>query len=446
MFTSLAAQFLVLSAHSIPVPIASPVPRPWQESDTALEARARAIFGQVVEKPTVEKEWFMPAFLEVVSASRMRSILRRTFKKSGVIIDFQRIDAPEAFSGRFRASGEEGYEFTLNLGVDPQAPYAIRLLFISALTLSDYTQVEKKLVDLPGEVSFGVYGLGEESLSRVYTLNPEARLGVGSAFKLYVLGALAQEISEGKRAWEDSIRLREEYKSLPSGFLQAWPAEAPITLHTLAALMISQSDNTATDHLLFTLGRKRVESQLFEMGNRHVLQNSPFLSTAELFRLKASDSGTRARAYLELSVEDRYAYLRDEIAPVPVSSVDMSTLLMPNFIDTIEWFASTDDLARTFNWLRRAIVAGDETTAGILSINSGAVLPPGMFRYIAFKGGSEGGVLNLSYLVQTHDERWWVIVANWNNSQAPVTTNTLLEICTSALTICAKEAELALPR
>ena len=136
----------------------------------------------------------MPAFLEVVSASRMRSILRRTFKKSGVIIDFQRIDAPEAFSGRFRASGEEGYEFTLNLGVDPQAPHAIRLLFISALTLSDYTQVEKKLVDLPGEVSF--WGLRPRRREPEPRLHAQPRSKIGCRISVQALrsrGARARD-------------------------------------------------------------------------------------------------------------------------------------------------------------------------------------------------------------------------------------------------------------
>lgn len=44
-------------------------------------------------------------------------------------------------------------------------------------------------------------------------------------------------------------------KSLPGGILQNWPKGAPLTLHTLAGLMISQSDNTAADTLLEILGR-----------------------------------------------------------------------------------------------------------------------------------------------------------------------------------------------
>src|SRR6185436_600599 len=92
-------------------------------------------------------------------------------------------------------------------------------------------------------------------------------LAIGSAFKLYVLGALARDVAEGKRHFDDTLRLEQRWMSMPSGKLQKWPVGTPLTLASAAALMISESDNTATDHLLFTLGRERVEAMLREMGN-----------------------------------------------------------------------------------------------------------------------------------------------------------------------------------
>ena len=71
---------------------------------------------------------------------------------------------------------------------------------------------------------------------------------------------LREEVEAGRRAWDEVVRLEEAWKSLPSGLLQGWPEGSPLTLHTLAALMISLSDNTATDALIALLGRERLEA------------------------------------------------------------------------------------------------------------------------------------------------------------------------------------------
>ena len=83
---------------------------------------------------------------------------------------------------------------------------------------------------------------------------------VGSAFKLAVLAALKDQVAAGALAWDDVATLEAGHISLPSGILQAWPVGSPLTIHTLASLMISVSDNTATDALIALLGRDLIES------------------------------------------------------------------------------------------------------------------------------------------------------------------------------------------
>ncbi|MFL9455456.1 serine hydrolase [Tolypothrix bouteillei VB521301_2] len=48
-------------------------------------------------------------------------------------------------------------------------------------------------------------------------------------------------------AWKDVVQLQPSEKSLPSGMLHTWPDGSYLTVQTLASLMISLSDNTATD-------------------------------------------------------------------------------------------------------------------------------------------------------------------------------------------------------
>lgn len=420
---------------------ALPIEAEVLEQSTPLEERLLTVLGQMVEKPQVEEEWFTEGLVAKVSPGRMRSILRRTLKDCGAPIEHLALEGNTEHSGKFRITCEGGRDFVTTLGVEASAPHRIHMIYFSTPTWSSFEAIGSELEALPGDVSFAVHELGESEPRVRFELEPDLSLGIGSAFKLYILGALGSEVAAGKRRWTDLVELRAEHRSLPTGFLQKWPEGAPLTLHSLASLMISQSGNTATDHLLFSLGRKRVEAEMEVMGNQHVARNLPFLSTAEMFRLKASDGGLRAQAYLELDVEGRRAYLRDVIASVPVEEVVVNVLLTPTYIDSIEWFASARDLSRAFDFLRRRIVAGDEMTAGILAINPGSGLPADRFRYLGFKGGSEGGVLNLSFLVQTHDERWWTVIGTWNNSEAAVSTIKLLEYCDSALELCAREAE-----
>src|SRR5205085_7243909 len=111
---------------------------------------------------------------------------------------------------------------------------------------------------LAPEASYLVTKNGEA----LYSLNPDTALAVGSAFKLGVLKALKDQIDAGTRKWSDVVELQASDISLPSGTLQIWPVGSPFTLHTLAGLMISISDNTAADMLLKLVGRDKVEAAL----------------------------------------------------------------------------------------------------------------------------------------------------------------------------------------
>ena len=71
---------------------------------------------------------------------------------------------------------------------------------------------------------------------------------------------LRRQITEGQRSWQDVIELESSYKSVPSGFLQTWPNGSLLTVASLAALAISPSDNTATDSLIYLVGREAIEA------------------------------------------------------------------------------------------------------------------------------------------------------------------------------------------
>ena len=82
------------------------------------------------------------------------------------------------------------------------------------------------------------------------------------------LDALRAEIDGKKRSWKDVVELVPEHRSLPSGILQGWPDHAPMTVYGLAGLMISISDNTATDALLTLVGCNARITASLALGGR----------------------------------------------------------------------------------------------------------------------------------------------------------------------------------
>lgn len=148
---------------------------------------------------------------------------------------------------------------------------------------------------LPGSVSFEMAKLGDGAPERLFAHQPDRPLAIGSAFKLFVLAELSRQVQSGIHRWSDVVTL--DRQSLPSGLLQDWPQGAPLTLHSLAALMISISDNSAADTLIYRLGRERIEALLPVLGVAAVERNRPFLSTYEAFALKFGADEALLAAY-----------------------------------------------------------------------------------------------------------------------------------------------------
>jgi beta-lactamase class A len=182
----------------------------------------------------------------------------------------------------------------------------------------------------------------------VLGLRGHEQFAIGSTFKLWVLDALAGEIALGRLRWDQVVRLGQ--RSVPSGMMQDWPQGAAVTVETLATLMISRSDNTATDTLIRLLGREAVARRVIATRHSAPQRMLPILTTAEVFALKSGPEADR-QAFLAVSEAGQARFLatyrRDEqlprIDPAAVASDK------PASIDTIEWFASANDIARVFD-------------------------------------------------------------------------------------------------
>ena len=251
-------------------------------------------------------------------------------------------------------------------------------------------------------------GVGEEICSVLIGAQEENPTPLGSMFKLYVLGAVVDAVKAGTIDWTQSVEIEDAYRSLPSGIVQNDPPNSTRTVQELAELMISISDNTATDHLMALVGRPAVEQALRDYGHHMPELNEPFLSTREAFILKlngtTNDSnndvilGPVGQSYLGTAdAEERRAIL-SELENSPVNTLNVSVWTQPIAVEDIEWFASPLDLCNVLTLLNN-----DMEATRILAINPGVPDQEQLWSYIGFKGGSEPGVLGMAWYLEADD-------------------------------------------
>ena len=287
--------------------------------------------------------------------------------------------------------GSPAGEFVTTLVVDASGKLAGLQFTPHVPAPASWAEIDAALDGLAPRVSFAVTRGGCDV---VHGRNASVRRPLGSIVKVYVLSALAEAVAAGRRMWDSELALREDWKSLPSGVLQDQPAGTTYTLAEYARHMMAISDNTATDHLIHTLGRPAVERELAALGN--AAGNRPLLTTRNLFTLKGWRYPSAADAYRKLPAPARRAALT-ALDRVPRERITPWT--EPRRVESLEWFGSPLDICRAYAslWQRQ-----DPAVHAALSANDGGLaLPAADFPDVWFKGGSEPGVLALSYLVRT---------------------------------------------
>jgi beta-lactamase class A len=395
---------IVLASFAVAAHAAEPAPE--------LRQRAAELVGWA-NGETAPARLFAPSFLAAVPEAQLKTVTDQLHGSYGAARNVAAIEAESAYSGTVRLAFEKAV-VKLTLVVDPAPPHLVTgLLFGGADSTGDTPDsVAAEIAALPGEVSLAAAYLGDGPAQTLLDRRSEEPMAVGSAFKLWVLAELSREVKAGERRWSDVVTL--DRASLPSSLLRTWPLGSPLTLHTLAALMISQSDNSAADRLVEVLGREKIERLLPTLGVRTAARDRPLLLTRELAMLKA-DPALRQR-WLAASEAQRRTMLSGEMAGRDLSKIDLNLFSGPPIaIREVEWVASAGDIVRTLDWLRRN---ADPAALAILAINPGLGAAGETYAYAGYKGGSETGVLNMSFLLRRRDGRWLALVATWNDPAA----------------------------
>ncbi len=351
-----------------------------------------AALARLFTASRLRKEWFAPAFLAQVSVAQLQQV----------------VDGVKAKVGAYRsiaAHPDGSYTVTFTGGTVQAQIHLDGQGRIDGLLFTSIQQTHvsrdaalAQMARLPGQVSLLVVSNGATLLS----LHPDRALAVGSTFKLAVLTAIQNRIRAGQLHWTDTITLRNSDKSLPSGELQTRPAGSRYSLSDLAAGMISISDNTAANVLIRVAGRAAIDP-LIPMRDR------PILTTRELFILKGPANRDLVRRYLAASTPSQRLAVLDLVdrRPLPALRALGPLLARGPVVPHIEWFFSARQLCG---------LMGQVSRLPQVSLNPG-IANRSDWAHVAFKGGSDAGVLNLTTEVTVHSGVTYCVSATWNNSR-----------------------------
>lgn len=415
--------FLALSAFALAAPSAAQTP----PQDAAVQANP-AFTARAQELPTIlagtgsYETYFSPGFQAAIPKDKFGAVNVQLAGIGGKVLGVESVTLDTPYSGVVRIRAEKGV-LAFQLFVDPAEPHQVTGLRFKGVESQEKTlaEVTAALDKLHGETGYAFARLGKSKPVLTLAHNADRRFAVGSAFKLVILAELVRATNKGQRKWDDLVTL--DGRQLPGGGYTAKPAGTQVSLRELATQMISISDNSATDILLATLGREKVEAMLRTMGVAHDPRNVPYLATLEAFKLKWLQDGALADKFNALDDKRQRAMLAGEVLNADIAPLMKMTAVprLPSRIDTIEWFFSSADLIRVMDWLRRNTEGekGKDARA-VLSKNSGIGIEKGQYRWVGFKGGSEPGVINLTLLLQGVDGAWYAASASWNDSAAAV--------------------------
>jgi beta-lactamase class A len=431
----LASAILLALTFSIPAHAAPKKAKPATEenrSPAALDVRIAQLIPLIGGEIKLD-DYFSTTFLAAVPPAQFKAVTDSMIAQYGRPLRVLSSTKSRASGSTVKLAFEKGVA-TVEIDVEPVAPGKVIGLLFSGfeVTGDSIGAISQEFKALPGSSGFVLAELPDNGQPRIIaTHNPAQQFAIGSTFKLYILAELAAQVKAGERKWSDVVPLT--HHSFSSSATQGWPKDSPVTLFTLAGWMVSVSDNGATDTLLFALGREAVERKLATIGHSAPDKTLPFLSTVEAFALKA-DPELRAR-FLKATEEQQRDLLTREKGKLTLAKINGSAIGgAPASIDTVEWFASPYDL---LTLLRHIRLQRDDRMMSVMGINDG--LGPAAakrWQYAGYKGGSEPGVISMSYLLRSPGGKWFVATGSWNNTEAEVDQSkfvALMERLVSAL-------------
>ncbi|MGB0452384.1 MAG: serine hydrolase [Bacteriovoracaceae bacterium] len=402
------------------------------EADNSLMKKANFICSQIKANPSFNyEEHFGENFRKAIPKSRLVGILKSLHKQYGNCkqIEKEKDELVKEFYTEHK--NEKKLHFNIALENEGQRPLISSLLYrgekLQIKELKSARDIKNELKKISGKTSLL---LMDENEKVIIKHNHEAITPLGSVFKLFVLEALAEEIKQGRISWDDQIKIENSFKSLPSGIMQNYKKGKKVTVFDAAEKMLSISDNTATDHLIELIGKRKIEKHIAGLPfvkNKQGL--TPFLKTRELFLVRAFWDEQTTSAYAKSSATKRRMMLANLKTKISNKSLmdKLSTWSSPRSIYDIEWFSTPLEVCQLLVHLNKR---NNEKINQVLSPNSSQNED---VPYVAYKGGSEPGVLQQSYLIKNKNKPAQCLYVGNTKKDSKIVQNEVLGFSQSVL-------------
>ncbi|HJO94801.1 MAG TPA: serine hydrolase [Victivallales bacterium] len=287
-----------------------------------------------------------------------------------------------------------------------------------------FLKIVNDLKKWPGKNSLTIKYISENN-KNVVNYNSNKIFPIASSFKLYVLGALYHAIHNKQLKWNDIIHINHKYNTLTpelpqeGGTIEYWPNHAPVTLQTLATLMIQKSDNTAADTLIHIVGRKNIEAILKNMGDNNSELMVPFC-TIKQYNLMIHKPSI-GREYLKAKTVSKKLEILEELTKQKTPNWhDYANFDLAS--EGLAYRASTSDLCNAMIWFGKSTHFNTNST--VLQILASFGPKFGGFKYVGLKGGSFGtntlNTFTMTYLIENKNDKWFTVSISCQDANEPI--------------------------
>jgi len=245
----------------------------------------------------------------------------------------------------------------------------------------------------PGKVGVSVRNLETNEEAGI---NSDEQFPMASTYKVAIMVQVFRDAEAGRLSLTARVPLAETARRLGSGLLPYMTPGLNPTIHDLVLLMITLSDNEATDLLLARVGAKNVTATLRQLGIQDMRVDR---STEDLIGdwLSAANPNLRGVSGAELSAHPE---------KIPELSREETERADRSFIGDPRDHTSPKAMAELLTKIFRAQVASEKSCQDMLEIMRQQQLRTRIHRYlenttIASKNGTIGYVTNDVGIVQT---------------------------------------------
>ena len=189
---------------------------------TAVQAKATFICDTVLnEKPFDYKSYFTPAFINQIPEQYFHSQISELVNAVGACQANAEIDA-NGNSATYKFVGPSARYVALAFALDANGlidRLHVQDIVFPDVVISSWSAAESYAKSLSGHASLTIRNFSTGAANDKDGASPQA---LGSEFKLYVLGAIADQVNRGTWKWDQTFPIRPEWKALPSGVMQTW--------------------------------------------------------------------------------------------------------------------------------------------------------------------------------------------------------------------------------